>query len=59
MTRCSSPPSGAQHYKELAKEDGDFTVFYEISVSGGEAREAFCLPCLPPESAGSTTICFC
>ena len=34
----------SQHYKELAKEDGDFTVFYEISVSGGEAREAFCLP---------------
>ena len=33
-----------EHYRRLAKEDSDFTVFYEISVSGGEAREAFCLP---------------
>ncbi len=33
-----------EKYQQLAKEDSDFTVFYEISVRGGEAQEAFCLP---------------
>jgi len=33
-----------EKYQSLAKEDSDFTVFYEISVHGGEAKEAFCLP---------------
>ena len=34
----------SEHYKQLAKEDQEFTVFYEISSSGGEAREAFSVP---------------
>jgi len=33
-----------EKYQKLAKEDKDFTVFYEISAQGGEAVEAFCLP---------------
>lgn len=33
-----------EKYQQLAKEDTEFTVFYEISTSGGEAKEAFCLP---------------
>ena len=38
------PAKRSEKYKALAKEDSDFTVFYEISVHGGEAKEAFCLP---------------
>lgn len=34
----------SETYQQLAKEDSDFTVFYEISARGGEAKEAFCLP---------------
>ncbi len=31
-------------YAELLKNDREFSVYYELSLAGGEPREAFCIP---------------